>query len=53
MIPVILVMGVPLLVHMYSYNSNLSQFDWFPADADSQIDFFFAWKMVVSDGTLW
>lgn len=42
MIPVILMMGfVPLLVHMYSYNSNLSQFDWFPANSDTQTDFFF------------
>lgn len=41
MIPVILMMGfVPLLVHMYSYNSNLSQFDWFPANSDTQTDFF-------------
>ena len=48
MIPVILMMGfVPLLVHMYSYNSNLSQFDWFPANSDTQTDFFFAWKMIV------
>ena len=47
MIPVILMMGfVPLLVHMYSYNSNLSQFDWFPANSDTQTDFFFAWKMI-------
>ena len=45
--PVILMMGfVPLLVHMYSYNSNLSQFDWFPANSDTQTDFFFAWKMI-------
>lgn len=47
MIPVILMMGfVPLLVHMYSYNSNLSQFEWFPANSDTQTDFFFAWKMI-------
>ena len=37
---------VPLIVHMFSYNANLSQFDWFPAESDSQIDFFFGWKMV-------
>lgn len=47
MIPIILMMGfVPLLVHMYSYNANLSQFDWFPANSDTQTDFFFAWKMI-------
>ena len=31
---------------MYSYNANLTQFDWFPNSADSQTDFFFAWKMI-------
>ena len=47
LIPIILMMGfVPLIVHMYQYNANLSQFDWFPDGADSQIDFFFAWKMI-------
>lgn len=47
LIPVILMMGfVPLIVHMYQYNANLAQFDWFPDGADSQIDFFFAWKMI-------
>lgn len=47
LIPIIILMGfIPAIVHMYSYNANLSQFDWFPASADSQTDFFFAWKMV-------
>ena len=47
LLPIILMMGfVPLIVHMFSYNANLSQFDWFPAESDSQIDFFFGWKMV-------
>ena len=43
LLPIILMMGfVPLIVHMFSYNANLSQFDWFPAESDSQIDFFAA-----------
>ena len=47
LIPIILMMGfVPLIVHMYQYNANLSQFDWFPSGSDSQVDFFFGWKMV-------
>ena len=37
---------IPLIVHTYSYNSNLSQFNWFPSGADSQTDFFFGWKMI-------
>lgn len=46
-IPIILLMGIiPLIVHTYSYNSNLSQFNWFPSGADSQTDFFFGWKMI-------
>lgn len=46
-IPIILLMGfIPLIVHSYSYNSNLSQFNWFPNGADSQTDFFFGWKMI-------
>lgn len=47
LLPIILMMGfIPLIVHMYQYNSNLSQFDWFPADADMQMDFFLVWKMI-------
>lgn len=47
LLPIILMIGfVPLIVHMYSYNSGLSQFDWFPDNADAQVDFFFAWKMI-------
>lgn len=45
--PIIMMIGfVPLIVHMYQYNSNLSQFDWFPDDSDMQMDFFFGWKMI-------
>lgn len=47
LLPIILLMGfIPLIVHTYSYNSNLSQFNWFPNGADSQTDFFFGWKMI-------
>ena len=47
MLPIILMMGfVPLIVHMFDYDSNLSQFDWFPTNSESQVDFFFAWKMI-------
>lgn len=46
LIPIILMMGlVPLLVHMYEYSTNLSQFDWFPDNSETSTDFFFAWKM--------
>lgn len=37
---------VPLIVHMFEYDANLSQFDWFPASSGLQTDFFFAWKMI-------
>ena len=47
LIPIILLMGfIPLIVHMYQYNANLSQFDWFPSGSDGQVDFFFGWKMI-------
>lgn len=47
LIPIILMIGfIPLIVHAYTYQSNLSQFDWFPSGAASQTDMFFAWKMV-------
>lgn len=47
LIPIILMMGfVPLIVHMFEYDANLSQFDWFPASSRLQADFFFAWKMI-------
>lgn len=47
LIPIILLMGfIPLIVHTYQYNSNLSQFEWAPMDGDTQIDSFFGWKMI-------
>lgn len=46
LIPIILMLGlIPVIVHMYQYNPNLSQFDWFPDEMESALDFFFAWKM--------
>ena len=47
LLPIIIMMGfIPLIVHMYVYNCNLSQFEWFSANSDRQSDFFFAWKMI-------
>lgn len=47
LLPIMLMIGfIPVIVHMYQYNSNLSQFDWFPVGLDSQTDFFFGWKMI-------
>lgn len=47
LLPIIIMMGfIPLIVHMYVYNCNLSQFEWFSANADRQSDLFFAWKMI-------
>lgn len=49
MIPVILMTGfVPLIVHTFRYQSGLSAFDWFPNASDSQVDVFFAWKMIAA-----
>lgn len=46
LLPIILMIGfIPLIVHMYQYNCNLSQFEWFPDGNDTQYDFFLAWKM--------
>lgn len=46
LIPIIFVIGIiPVIGHMYRYNANLSQFEWFPDGADFKIDYFLAWKM--------
>lgn len=46
LIPLILMMGfVPLIVHMYVYKTGLSQFLWYPDEAEIRTDMFFAWKM--------
>lgn len=49
LIPIILMMGfIPAIVHTYTYNTGLSQFDWFPNSAESRTDVFFAWKMIAA-----
>ena len=37
---------IPVIVHMYEYDPNLSQFNWFPDYLGQQCDFFFVWKMI-------
>ena len=47
LLPIILVIGfIPLIVHVYEYDPNLSQFDWFPNLNGPLSDIFLAWKMV-------
>lgn len=47
LIPIILMIGfVPLIVHMYTYNTGLSQFTWYPDSSETSTDMFFAWKMI-------
>lgn len=47
LIPIIIIMGfVPVIVHSYTYNTNLTQFDWFPTNANEQTDLYFWWKML-------
>ena len=47
LLPMILVLGfIPLIVHMYTYNCGLSQFDWFPDASEIQSDFFLYYKML-------
>ena len=47
LIPIIMLIGfVPLIVYQYQYSTNLSQFDWFPNNAEDKIDFFLGWKMI-------
>jgi len=47
LIPIILMIGyIPLIVHTYTYNSGLSQFDWFPDASETLMDVFFGWKMI-------
>lgn len=37
---------IPMIVHMYEYDPNLSQFEWFSDNIAGQSDFFFVWKMI-------
>lgn len=46
LLPLILVMlMIPLIVRMITYDSRLSQFDWFPNKAEA-VDLFLYWKSV-------
>ena len=45
--PIIFALGfIPMIVHMYSYDCMLQQFEWFPDWSSSQTDFFLYYKMV-------
>ena len=47
LIPIIMMIGiVPMIVHTYQYDSNLSQFDWAASNGNVQVDNFFAYKMI-------
>lgn len=47
LIPSMLALGViPLLIHAFYYDSQLSQFAWFPDGTDQMNDYFLGWKMV-------
>ena len=47
LIPIIFVLGfIPLIVHMYIYNTHLENVDWFPVQSAVQSDFFLAWKSI-------
>ena len=49
LLPIILMIGfVPLIVHTFTYNTGLSQFDWYPDSAGTTVDVFFAWKMIAA-----
>lgn len=46
--PIVAAIGiVPLIVHIYSYQTGLSVFDWFPNNSETQAEFFMHWKSVV------
>ena len=39
--PIIFALGfIPMIVHMYTYDCMLQQFEWFPDWSSSQTDFF-------------
>jgi len=45
LIPSILALGfIPLIAHIYQFNTRLSQFIWYPEE-DRDSDLFLAWKM--------
>lgn len=45
--PIIFALGfIPMIVHMYTYDCMLQQFEWFPDWSSSQTDFFLYYKMI-------
>lgn len=45
--PIIGAIGlVPLIMHIHSYQTGLTVYDWFPNNSDSQVEFFLFWKSV-------
>lgn len=47
LIPSILAIGIiPLIIHVFYYDSQLSQFVWFPDNSDQTSDYFLGWKMI-------
>ena len=51
LIPIGLSIGfVPLIVHLFSYNTGLSVYDWFPNGSEMNNDFFMAWKSIAMIG---
>ena len=47
LIPSILAIGIiPLIIHVFYYDSQLSQFVWFPDNSDQASDYFLGWKMI-------
>ena len=45
--PIIFAIGfVPLIVHMYVYDTGLSQFDWYSSMSEPRVDLFMSWKMI-------
>lgn len=47
LLPIIFTIGlVPLLMHIYAYQSGLEVFEWFPNASAGQNDFFLAWKAI-------
>ena len=45
LLPIIVVLGfVPLIVHMHQYDAGMEKFDWFPANSNTRVDIFMAYK---------
>lgn len=47
LLPIVLSIGlIPLIMRMYSYQTGLTIFDWFPNNSDNQVEFFLHWKAI-------